>query len=658
MKITTLLAAFLLLPLLLRAQQIIPLKEKPYVDSLKTAATGKSADSARAGAMLLLADYYRNAEPKKSQEYLNLAKNLIRENTTLKAQYFFYNGMLQSPQNPRAAEDYFENGRRILINKKDNASLVLLSSLYYNAALLKKNEKGYPYLVETLTEKSIPLAEKAKNAAKTGHLYAQLGNILTYNAEFGKAEEYLSKARSILEKSAPKSAELLLAYLNSCMNFCYQSNGASAKKMLDRAESLIQNHPESTNYPLFLYNKMLYEITMQQVAQALSTADLGIRMSGEKKQKMLLQMFYFNKYDLLRKSGKLAEARAILLSILSDKSLVDDANNRKTVYNELSSLSEQMGNPKDALLWSRQYARVSDSLHESRMKVEINDLETRYRTTEKEKLLAEKNLEINRKNSFVRLFIGTSLLFLMGGIFLYFYFRNKRRLTEQREIILAQKLVEKEKTEELMVTKAILDGEERERQRLAKDLHDGLGGMLAGVKINLSNWASQHLEDDTRGNFHKILTQLDNSVSELRGVARNLMPESLLKFGLEIALQDLCDFYSREDLNIDFQPVTIRRDLSFNTQINIYRIVQELLSNAVKHAAAKNIFVQCAQSGSQFHITVEDDGVGIAAPDYHKIKSMGLTNLQNRVDFLKGKMDIQSQNQQGTTINIELNTDA
>jgi signal transduction histidine kinase len=140
-------------------------------------------------------------------------------------------------------------------------------------------------------------------------------------------------------------------------------------------------------------------------------------------------------------------------------------------------------------------------------------------------------------------------------------------------------------------------------------------------------------------------------------VARNLMPESLLSFGLETALKDLCEFYIRKDLKVDFQPINISKSTPLSIQLNIYRIAQELLANSVKHSEATNILLQCSQSDENFMITVEDNGKGFKEEDYRKSQSMGLHNLKNRVDYLKGKMEINSDNE-GTTINIELNTHA
>lgn len=256
--------------------------------------------------------------------------------------------------------------------------------------------------------------------------------------------------------------------------------------------------------------------------------------------------------------------------------------------------------------------------------------------------------------------MGLSVILLLLIIFFIFFFiiyRKNKKISEQKEINLQQKITDIKQKEELSLTKAILEGEERERERIARDLHDGLGGMLAGVKINFSTWSSTHLNPEKDKEFYRILSQLDNSVGELRHVARNLMPESLLNFGLETALNDLCEFYIRKDLDIDFQPINIERKLPLNIQLNIYRIVQELLANAVKHSGANNILLQCSQSEENFFITIEDNGKGFSKNSGEKTKSLGLQNLKNRVDYLKGKMEISSDHE-GTTINIELNTHA
>jgi signal transduction histidine kinase len=199
----------------------------------------------------------------------------------------------------------------------------------------------------------------------------------------------------------------------------------------------------------------------------------------------------------------------------------------------------------------------------------------------------------------------------------------------------------------------MLQGEERERRRVAGDLHDGLGGMLAGVKMNLTGLSAAPAAGNG-SELHKVIGQLDSSISELRRIARNMMPEALLKFGLDIALKDLCGSMMTEAVKIGYQSFGIESSIPQDTQVTIYRIVQELLTNATRHAHASNILVQCSQNGDTFLVTIEDNGKGFDTALASRAKGIGLGNVKRRVDYLHGNMEIISAENEGTTINIEL----
>ncbi|MGH1515926.1 ATP-binding protein [Chryseobacterium sp. JK1] len=638
----------------LRSQQVIPLNEKPYLDSLQNVVKGHASNIAKANATFLLSNYYRNIDSLLSKTYLENGQKLIKGDAFLSAKYNFYEAQYHLDRNKEKAGKLYQKAIQSLSKFKNEESDLLQASSWYSYGVTQKDKEGYPFLVKIILEKSIPLAKKYENSRNLGFLYTQFAIILTYNAEFKKAEDYNTKALEILEKRYPHSPELFFTYLNSSNNFCYQAKGDEAKRFLDKAELLIHPYPEASVNSFFYYSKTLYFITKQKNAEALPSIEKGLFYAKKFNQNLLAQMFYFNKYDILRKLKKYNDAKNALEDILTEKSLALDLNNRKTIYKQLSSLQEEMGNPKEALVWEKKYSKLNDSLNTENVKLEINKLESKFNTAEKEKKIAllnaeknQKDLEVNKKNSYLW---GMGLVLLSALCllaFLFVIFRKNKKINEQ-------KLNEIKQKEELSLTKAILDGEERERERIARDLHDGLGGMLAGVKINFSTWSANHLQPEKDQEFYKILGQLDRSVGELRHVARNLMPESLLNFGLETALHDLCEFYIRKDLEIDFQAIDIEKKLPLNIQLNIYRIVQELLANAVKHSHADNILLQCSQSGKNFLITIEDNGKGFKKDIEKTSKSMGLYNLRNRVNYLKGKMEVSSDSQ-GTTINIELN---
>lgn len=645
-----------------QSQQIPPLNEKSYLDSLQGVMKNSSGYPSKAVASFMLSNYYRNADSLLSKKQLETGRILAKSDPFTSAQYFYYEGQYYADRNKEKAAVSYLKAIKLLSKFKSKESDLLQSWCWFGYGIAQKNKEGYPFLIKIMLEKSIPLIEKNGNSKNLGFEYTQLALMLTYNAEFKKAENYNSKALEILEKAAPNSSELFFAYLNTATNFFYQAKGDIGKSFLDKAENLIQPYPESSSNSFYFYDKALYFITKQKHEETLSAIEKGLYYTKKFKQNLLTQMFYLNKYDILKRQKKYTEARDLLKSILTERTLVIDANNRKMIYLQLSSINEEMGNTKEALIWQRNHSKLSDSLNSANIKLEINKLETKYNTAEKERSIAnlnaekkQKELEVSKKNSYLWALSLVLILFISLAIFLFILYGNNRKLSEQKEINLQQKLNDIKQKEELILTKAILEGEERERERIARDLHDGLGGMLAGVKINFSTWASEHLNNEKHEEFFKILSQLDRSVSELRHIARNLMPESLLNFGLETALHDLCQFYIRKDLEIDFQPINIHKDLLLSTQLTIYRIVQELLANAVKHSGATNILLQCSHSQDHFFITIEDNGRGFKKDTTDPSKSMGILNLKNRVDYLQGKMEINSDTE-GTTINIELNT--
>lgn len=655
-----LITIYIFLSIYVQSQQLIPLNEKAYSDSLKTVINSSVDNNAKANSYFLLSNFYRNTDSFLSKNYLEKGKALSPKTSLNNAKYHYYEGWHFLESNKEKAAVSFQKAIQEFSKIKSQEADFYIASSWYNYGVTQKNKEGYPFLVKILVEKSIPQIEQYKDHKTLGQFYSQLAIILTYNAEFAKAYEYNTKAIKILEKNAQHSAELFFAYLNTASNFCYQAKGDEAKKYLDKAEKLIQPYPDSNSNASFYYGKTLYFITKQKNEEALPMIEKGLVYAKRSRQNLLTQMFYMNKYDILRKQNKLNDAKNVLENILSEKTLIIDANNRKIFYNQLSSLNEQMGNLKEALVWEKKYSKLNDSLNSENVKLELNTLETKFRTAEKQKEIAnlntekaQKELELNKKNQYLWVLVFASLFLLILIISIYFY---TKKLAKEKEINHSQKLKEIAQQEELKITKAILEGEEKERERVGKDLHDGLGGMLAGVKINFSAWASQNLEPENKQNFNEILHQLDHSVTELRNISRNLMPESLLKLGLETALKDLCEFYSRKDLHIAFQSIDINSKLPLAVQINIFRIVQEILANAVKHSEAENILLQCSQSNDVFLITIEDDGKGFSQ-DSSPTKSMGLHNLKTRVDYLKGKMEINSDHE-GTAINIELNTNA
>ena len=191
---------------------------------------------------------------------------------------------------------------------------------------------------------------------------------------------------------------------------------------------------------------------------------------------------------------------------------------------------------------------------------------------------------------------------------------------------------------------------------MAKDLHDGLGGLLAGVKLKLSSIVAKRAGDypSSRSDINDVIHHLDYSVDELRRIAHDMMPESLRFEGLARALSDLCRYMSTVNVQVVFQNLGIKDYYPEQLRISIYRVIQELLTNAIKHANATKVIVQCSELDGWLFVTVEDNGKGMEQKEDKQEKGLGLINIQNRISLLNGTIETLSQPNEGTTINIQI----
>lgn len=320
----------------------------------------------------------------------------------------------------------------------------------------------------------------------------------------------------------------------------------------------------------------------------------------------------------------------------------------KELYEQASNLNEFTGNTTKALFWHKKFVALNDSLINEKNTANINLMEIKYGTEKKEQQLTIQRATINKKNILNYVLLGSAAALLIILLLSYRTYSQKRKLQEQ-------KISELEKEKLLLATQSILKGQEEERSRLAKDLHDGLGGMLSGVKLQIGamkgNLILSHEHEKT---FNHVIVKLDETINEMRRVAHNLMPEALMKLGLQLALQDYCDSLSdKQSFKINSEFHGLEEKMPSSTNIVVYRIMQELLNNAVKYSGASTILAQVIRQGDHLSITVEDNGKGMDISDPNFSKGAGLASIKARVDFLKGQMDIQSLAGKGTSIHID-----
>jgi two-component system, NarL family, sensor kinase len=226
------------------------------------------------------------------------------------------------------------------------------------------------------------------------------------------------------------------------------------------------------------------------------------------------------------------------------------------------------------------------------------------------------------------------MLLLSGTIVLFMVFYQKKMIKEQMK----RQALEFEYQQKMM--QAEMESQESERRRLAADLHDSIGGMLSTIRVGISTLA-RTLPDPKSIDQTKLM--LDDTISSVRRISRDLMPSTLEKFGVIHAIKEMCQrFQDTSRIEIHFAAPDEIPTIEKQRQLMVFRIVQELLNNAIKHAEAQHIHVTLIAE-NELHVSVEDDGVGFDAAAEMKAnqngKSLGLFNIENRTRLLGGKLE-------------------
>jgi PAS domain S-box-containing protein len=220
-------------------------------------------------------------------------------------------------------------------------------------------------------------------------------------------------------------------------------------------------------------------------------------------------------------------------------------------------------------------------------------------------------------------------------------------ITEQRKAleIIRASLLEKDRLN------LILNTQEQERRRIAEALHNGVGQILYAIKIKVDQLLKEKQSKDESSDITSLIRE---AIDDVKNISYELVPTTLEDFGLEAVIQKLCKKLSNADIRYDFNIYGYDRRLSLNLEIAIFRIVQELINNIVKHSGASSagIFITV---GENILLRVEDNGVGYVPSDSTgKIDSSGLRNIRNRVQLLDGYMEVKSEIRKGTFVLIKI----
>ncbi len=312
--------------------------------------------------------------------------------------------------------------------------------------------------------------------------------------------------------------------------------------------------------------------------------------------------------------------------------------------NHLTNLYIKQGDFKKAFYTARELQKRIDSVGRRDMQLKVIATEIQYRTAEKDKQLAEKNLLLAKKENELKIRNTWIAVMAIGGALLVgMVLLLRRNYRQKQKIQLAEQMN--------LQLKARVEGEEQERKRISQELHDGIGGILSAAKMNLSG--VEPAVPSQAPKYERGVQLLDDAYKELRQTAHNLSPHILKSKGLVATLIAYCKKTSEaQNMDIRLQHLGEPEHLKEGTALATYRIIQELIQNIVKHSGATTAMVQLSYREDYLDITVEDNGKGMKSNNQNE--GIGLRNIKDRVAALNGSIEIDSRPGEGTTIYINM----
>lgn len=645
---------------------------KQYGDSLYRQIEQIEDQEEKALALLDLSFFWSDYDATKALGYVSQSEKLLGSKS--KTNYYqgllyFYRAAINFDIDPIKSKQQYMQADSVLckdIPAKNNVSATRYRARLWGSygALLQREGKAHEY-VQVLLEKVIPMAKQIGDSTLMGNNYQNVAMALMNLEEYDKANTYYQNALDLLKGRTGAEEQRLTLFVNAARNALFSKAHTSARTLLDSAASTAKSIPTSSYLPVYHNVEGSYWEKQGNFDRGNFHFEKALADAKEQHNNDMVASILFSQFEAFQAANRPALAMEKLRDVLPYVQEKASLKNKQMVYYNLAHTASQLGKHEEAAKWYKEHKLIVDTLLRDKGEALTLELEKKYQTAEKENELLrikadnqQQQLSIQRTRLFAGIFLLTTIILAMLSFIWYMLLKNRKRLAAQTELLLREELKSSKQQEKLNLFHAMLQGQEKERSRIARDLHDGLGGMLAGVKLKLSAVANREgkMQPQTESSMdlYTIINQMDQSVNELRRIARNMMPESLLYMGLEASLQDLCNAMAHPQLQIDFQASHLRMDYNQSFLIAVYRIVQELLTNAVKHSDASQIWVQCAEADGHFYITVEDNGKGF---DPHgedtKREGIGLSNIRNRVEILNGHLEVDAAIGKGASFHIQ-----
>jgi signal transduction histidine kinase/Tfp pilus assembly protein PilF len=622
-------------------------------DSLKQLAQTATDDSVKVSALLQLAfnSIFNNSQ--QASQYLSEAKNMLATRPMPYSQvyyqyvlavYYDITGMSDS------ARHYFEQG----LAKSRADKLPELEVKFLNGLGLNNWNRGF---YQTALDQFLQVLQlnqqlEAKYRIPESTPYNNLGLIYQELGMYQKALEYHQKALDIRLADGKLLAQVSTSYNNIGICLYHLKRYTEAEEVYRKGITLANEHQFLRQYYDLAGNLANTLVGQGRYKEALSWIE---KILSPNTTIVLQDKFIMNQHAAaagiliqLKQPEKARQHIQKALHLLSEKP--DLEFYAEDVYQYAAQLYCMLGDVKLGKDYSDKMEVVLENKFSKRNADALAEMEIKYKTAEKERLLLNKQLEVEEKNlALVRqrnqnilLLAGLVIVSLLSVIFLLHY-RFKQRQQLQQVVIDQQK----------KGLQAIIQATEQERQRIARDLHDSVGQQLAGVKMKWQAWASRLTDKSARETADAIAALLQKTADEVRTLSHQMMPKSLMELGLVPALSELClQAFDQTGIRWEFTHHQAEARLAEQIELAVYRSTQELISNVIRHSGADRVSLQLYRVNHVLRLTVEDNGNGFNPDGLHP--GHGINNIRSRINAVNGKLLVESNGEEGTVVSITI----
>jgi len=495
--------------------------------------------------------------------------------------------------------------------------------------------------------KAVRIWERAKNEKGIASSDIHIGMVYQTQEKLSLAEKHVRNAVAILEKNDDPGMHI--SAMHTLANIYGMEGKIKEAFELDLKGIALAEKTNNEFAKALFYDNMgncyLYG-NPPDYGKALNYFTKTLHIDSAFKNKKQMSDSYANMGDVFIQQNKYGQAIPYLQRSVDLARESGFTQGTIKALMQLSKAYKESGQDNAAYSSLQSAMKAKDSFAKSNSEAHMAEMETAYETEKKEQQINLQKAQISKKNYLLAGVILLIVFIKLLVISAWLRIRLKQKAKFQREIMKQQELA----------TKAVLAAEEKERQRIARDLHDGVGQMMSVAKMNLSAFESdlQFLDKDQQESFEKIINLVDESCREVRSVSHNMMPNALLKNSLAIAIKDFVDKIEKRSLKVRVYTEGLDDRLDSNLEIILYRVIQECVNNVIKHAEASRLDISVLKDNEGISATIEDNGKGFDVGDKDKFEGIGLKNIITRIEYLKGMVDFDSSPGRGTLIALNV----